>query len=365
MSRWSEYYSNSDFCGFWAERAKDEGLQVLVIFALGFDPRSLTALRCLAKLGLRDRLGYLALRLKTSAVFAQSGSVAEGLVEDNVTALNGLHVKRVEGILDVDTHDEEGHNVVGRQALRAVANGIALSLGKYTDVVVDISGMPRGAFYPLISYLIRQSDKGKFPNLHVAVVEDPLLDSQISGIEYGKADYLQTFRKQGTEKVIWLPLIGDNEVARLEKIHNEIGSSCIEICPIFPFPASSLRHADDLLLQHAELLFDGLLVSRDNILLCDEQNPFDVYRKIIDVHEYYQGRLSGALALGEVTTVVSPLASKMLSLGMLLAAIEKTLPVCHVEAGVYRVDKQNESALREGSSGVPAEIWLTGEPYVP
>src|SRR5262249_2385300 len=155
-------------------------------------------------------------------------------------------------------------------------------------------------------------------NLHVAVVEDAALDSRIAGREYGQADFLHTFRLQGDKRLVWLPVIGASEAARLDKIHNKLKGTCIEICPILPFPAHSLRRVDDIILHHSELLFEGFLVSPENLLLCDERTPFDIYRKILDVEQYYRRRLGVIPGMGEVTTVVSPLSSKTLSLGMLL-----------------------------------------------
>jgi hypothetical protein len=162
-------------------------------------------------------------------------------------------------------------------------------------------------FFPLIAYLLKFADQGVFRNLHVTVVEDPLLDSKISGREYGQADYLHTFRYQGGDKLVWLPIISANEAIRLEKIHGKIKGTCVEICPILPFPAQSLRRVDDIVVKHSELLFEGFLVSPDNLLLCDESTPFDIYRKILEVEEYYRSRLSFVPAIGEIKTVVSPL----------------------------------------------------------
>src|SRR5262249_20629814 len=161
------------------------------------------------------------------------------------------------------------------KALTTVFNASSI-LTSYTDVVVDISGMPRGMFFPLLAYLIRLVDKQTFPNLHVTVVEDAMLDSRIAGREYGQADFLHTFRPQGDKRLVWLPVIGMSETARLEKIHNKLKGTCIEICPILPFPARSLRRVDDIVMSHSELLFEGFLVSPENLLLCDERTPFDI-----------------------------------------------------------------------------------------
>ena len=87
-------------------------------------------------------------------------------------------------------------------------------------------------------------------------------------------------------------MIGDNEVIRLEKIYNRIRTGCIEICPILPFPAVSLRRVDDVAVQHSEILFEAFSVSSDNLILCDERSPFDVYRKILEIEDYYSKRLA-------------------------------------------------------------------------
>ena len=268
----------------------------------------------------------------------------------------------MERIIDVEMRDSEGHNVVGRKTLDAVNTHVE-TFSEYGDVLVDISGMPRGVFFPLVAYLLRLADRGRIRNLHIAVVEDPHLDSRIIGQEYGQADYLHTFRFQGRGKIIWIPAIGTNDAIRLEKIHDRLKATCIEICPILPFPASSMRRADEIIARHFEQLFEGFLVSMDDLLLCDERTPFDIYRKILEVEEYYRTRLASVPSIGMITTVVSPLSSKTLSLGMLLAAIERGLPVCHVEAGAYQVQLDDKGAFLESEGTSAKEIWLAGEPY--
>ena len=363
MGRWTDYFVEEDFDSFWKKQIAESDVRLLTILGIGFDPRCLTALKLISDLGCKERVGYIALRLIARPAIGKSGIVTERLAKQNFDNLQSLAGCKKEAIYDVDMHDEEGHNVVGRKTL-SVIGGATDVFSQYTDILLDISGMPRGVFFPLLAYLILLLDRGVFRNLHVSVVEDPLLDSKIIGREYGQAEYLHTFRHQGENKLIWLPLLGTNEGARLEKIHNKIKSACIEICPILPFPARSLRRADEIAVKHSELLFEGLMVSPDNVLLCDERNAFDVYRKILEVEEYYRQRLSAIPGIGEVTTVVSPLSSKTLSLGMLLAAIECRLPVCHVEAGTYDVCVDAQGDLIGDIECSPIEMWLGGEPYI-
>jgi len=349
---------------FWRQRMADANVRVLVIFGLGFDPRSLTSLQALASLGVADRVGYLALKIIARPALGPSAGTIQSLSEENLKGVDAITSCHAEGILDVETQDNEGHSIVGRRTLEALAISKDV-MAKYSDVIVDISGMPRGMFFPLIAYLLRLTDQHVFQNLHAAVVEDPILDAQISGREYGGADYLHTFRHHDEGRLVWLPVVGASEVTRLEQIHNKIKSTCIEICPIVPFPASSLRRVDDIVVNHSDMLFEGLLVSPDNLILCDERTPFDIYRKILEVEQYYHARLGSLANIGRITTVVSPLSSKTLSLGVLLAAVERSLPVCHVEPGTYQVETSANGKLCPGHTWEPSEIWLAGEPYAP
>jgi hypothetical protein len=362
VTRWADYFLEEDFVRFWQERAKDPSVRVLLILGLGFDPRCLTALKMLSRAGFGDRLGYIVLRLVARPALSDTGLATEQLSKANREELDTIANCRREAIYDVETHDSEGHNVAGRKTLAEMSMASTI-LGSYTDVVVDISGMPRGAFFPLLAYLLRLADKNAFRNLHATVVEDPVLDAKISGREYGQADFLYAFRLQGDNKLVWLPVVGANESARLEKVHNKLKGGCIEICPILPFPAPSLRRVDDIVIAHSELLLEGFLVSPENVLLCDERTPFDVYRKVLNVEEYYRRQLGAIHGMGKVTTVISPLSSKTLSLGMLLAAVERSLPVCHVEAGTYQIETDESGRLIGDTARGPIEIWLAGEPY--
>jgi hypothetical protein len=361
-ARWNDYFLDDDFASFWAERAKDPSVRVLLILGLGFDPRCLAPLKALGQVGLGERLGYVALRLQARPALGSAGVATEQLSKANGEELQRIAGCRREAVYDVAMQDAEGHNVAGRTTLSEMSKASAF-LGSYTDVVVDISGMPRGVFFPLLAYLLRLADKGTFKNLHATVVEDPVLDAKISGREYGQPDFLHTFRLQGDNKLVWLPVVGANEGARLEKVHNKLKGTCIEICPIVPFPARSLRRVDDIVMKHSELLFEGFLVAQDNLLLCDEGTPFDIYRKILEVEEYYRDRLGAIQGMGAVTTILSPLSSKTLSLGMLLAAVERKLPVCHVEPGTYQVDTDDPGGLVGDATRGPIEIWIAGEPY--
>lgn len=355
--RWADHVLDDRFVRFWENRAKLASVRLLVIAGIGFDPRCLSTLQALSQAGWRDRAGYLALHLDGGASGAGPESPAQQAARRNSEKLATLGFAE-EAVLDVALHDDEGYNVAGRRTLSAIA-GVVDAFTKYTDVLLDISGMPRSVFFPLTAYLLKLSDAGTIANLHVSVLEDPDLEAKIVGKEYGQADFLHTFGPKDDNSLIWVPIVGGDERIRLEKVHAKLQARCIEICPVLPFPARSLRRVDDILVRHAELLFESFLVSKENLLLCDERTPFDVYRKALELEEYYKRHLATIGGVGAVTTVVSPLASKTLSLGLCLAAIERGLPVCHVDPGSYDLRTEDPLVLK----GEPVEVWLAGEPY--
>ena len=361
-SRWSEYYIDHQFQAFWRARLIRPGASVCVILGAGFDPRSLLALRRIAQCGTKRQVSFIGLLLKPPPLTSDTSKTIEKITAENWRLLadfaGGTSISKSE----VSLRDSSGHLVGGRTALHVVSQAIE-ELGTFENVVVDISGLPRTIFFPLIAFLCSRADQGKIKNLHVTVTEDAALDAKIHGGEYGTADYIYPFRLEAEKKLIWLPVVSENEAGRLQKIHNLIESKCIEICPILPFPARNLRRADDILVKLREVLFERILVSKNNLLLCDERTPFDVYRKIIQMDDYYKERLTSLPGIGDVTTVVSPLASKMLSLGMLLAAIERRLPVSYVEAGAYQIESNSTELLMSHPEVEPIEVWLTGEPY--
>lgn len=361
-SRWSEYYMDADYEGFWRARLADHGASACIVLGVGFDPRSLVALERLARLGTASQVNYVALLLQPPEAINDVTKQTAALTSENRQRLAAFEGGTQIHQSEVTLRDKDGFLVGGRSAVQAV-HGCLEQIKSHRDVIVDISGLPRTFFFPLIAYLCRLADRGEIRNLHVAVTEDPTLDGKIQGSEYGDADYIPHFRPQASKKLVWLPVIGKTEANRLLKIYAQLESECVEVCPVLPFPARSLRRADDILVQLREVLFENMYVSRSNILLCDERTPFDVYRKIVEVNDYYRERLKDLPGVGEVTTVVSPLANKMLSLGALLAAIERKLPVSYVEAGSYHIEAEAVDRTASNPEIAPIEVWLTGEPY--
>jgi hypothetical protein len=362
-TRWSDYYIDRDYEQFWARRLAEPDASACVILGSGFDPRAALALLRLEKVCDPAQLGYMAFTFKPPKPVGRHAEELAKLSRSNADRLTQVGARQL-WTEEVTLYDPSGHPTGSRGVLNRVA-ALLSELGRYRDAIVDISGMPRTIFFPLLAYLCREADAGRLRNLHVAVSESPAVDSAVKGLEYGNADYIHTFRLSSAQKLVWLPVVAAHEGIRLQKVYDLLKSDCIEVCPVIPFPSSTLRRADDIIVSLREVLFENFAISKNNILLCHESTPFDVYRKVLQIDDYYRERVASLPELGKVTTVVSPPSSKMLSLGTLLAAIERKLKVCHVGARAYTLSGPGVQLEDTSSTTATTEIWLTGEPYEP
>ena len=83
----------------------------------------------------------------------------------------------------------------------------------------------------------------------------------------------------------------------------------------------------------------------------------DLYRTILKLDELRGPVFAGA---GDSILVLSPLGSKVMAIGALMAALERDLPVAHLESISYHL---NESILNNESTQNLIHVWLEGEAY--
>src|SRR6516225_4022519 len=79
------------------------------------------------------------------------------------------------------------------------------------------------------------------------------------------------------------------------------------------------RRADDLLVEYTEPLFRSRRTPATNILHVHESQPFEAYRQLLGAMQRYQRSLQ---VLGGSRLVVTPLSSKLITLGAGLASFE-------------------------------------------
>ncbi|MFB2891714.1 hypothetical protein ACE1CI_02100 [Aerosakkonemataceae cyanobacterium BLCC-F50] len=375
MMRWENYLMKhgKEFITFWEELLSERERNLLFVLGLGFDPRMCQGLETILKVGGRGKRTCLLIEFDEGAN-SPSKDYAD-LVQVNFQTLNKL----LDGRGSIKRHplqmwSNNGQLGLGSQAYKVFKN--LEDLAEFTDVIVDISAIPKGIYLSIIAKLLALIDFSlkdnyphyvKIPNLHVLVSENISLDRRIQqqGLDE-KATYLHGFSgdigREGTPNVtkIWFPVLGEGKITQLRRIHDYLDRPS-EICPVIPSPSINPRRGDTLLLQeYRSLLFDELKVEPRNIIYASEQNPFEAYRQLYRTIFQYSTALE---VLGGCNAFISPLSSKLLSIGSLLAAyeIKQDFPVgiIHVESRGYQMlspeEKDNESEL--------FTLWLAGECY--
>jgi hypothetical protein len=367
--RWDPYFikSGSNFDAFWKDYLLDGDHHLLYILGQGFDPRMCIGIEALLRaggFGSRD-----CLLVDFDEGLNSPSKQLDHLAQQNRQRLDELINKRGNLISkQVKTWSSGGLNRHRISSYNAEKLFTDLSdFSGYTDVIVDISALPRAIYFSLIGKIIHLLDKqGQISvNLHVIVCEDTNLDGKIHhiGIDdtanyvHGFGGIMQTEATAETPK-IWIPILGEGQKVQLERIYAFTEPD--EICPILPHPSRDPRRADRLLVAYRDLLFDQWRVEPRNIVYASEQNPFDTYRKICQVVQGYDQALA---PIGGCKAAISAQSSKLLSVGALLAAYElkenkRRVGIVHVEAQGYEI-----ADMAMSPSGELFTLWIAGECY--
>jgi len=371
--RWNDYFLRgaADVESFWKDLLAEEERRLLFVLGHGFDQRMCHGLRTIV--GTSKDTPFDALVIEYDEGPRSHSHQYSELRERNGERLEALLKGRGKLARRRITMFNDGRRV----GARSITNEFQ-SMSKfrsYSDVVVDISALPRGLYFPLLSKLLLLFDQDpgdqSWPNLHVVVAHSPGLDQRIvdEGVEEN-ASFLHgfsaaSFEREATREQprIWIPLLGRRQTIQLERIYELVSPD--EICPLLPSPAHNPREADDLVLEYREFLFDQLRVEPQNIIYASESNPFEVYRQLMRSIVHYREALE---PLSGCKAVLSALSSKLLSLGALLAAYELSRGRTgddHVDVGVAHVDTQGyrlEDAEEEQAVDLYS-LWLCGECY--
>ena len=141
-----------------------------------------------------------------------------------------------------------------------------------------------------------------------------------------------------------------------------------EVCPILPHPSRNPRRGDQLLVEY-ERLFAKRDTPLSNILLANEAQPFEAYRQLLEAMNRYRKTLG---IIGGCRIVVTPLASKLITVGAALACYEMKIqsaadPDHRSSIAIpYAEPKRYEASVQSmlDSRPVISALLLTGDAYL-
>ena len=323
--------------------------RALLLAGAGFDPRATRVCELLA-LHMRDRLTAILLREERP----NSDPRLRQRADQNLEKLTSQVDRRT--VCEVDIFASDNAVIGGREAVKAVAG---IPLYDFTDIVLDCSALSRGVVFPIVKFLLPRTD---CKNLHLFVIDQAALDDDISPVAWEQASNIHGFRgnlslpEQVRPARLWLPQLVTGQKFALDLIYQMVQPH--DVCPILPFPTSDPRQPDRLIEAYATEMESRWQVDPRNIVYADEHSPLDLYRAIMRIHEARKAIFQN---IG-LQIVLSPIGSKILSLGALLAALEQDFPVVYVEAVTYEVDFQKFDQAKQ-QHGPLVHMWLKGDAY--
>jgi len=357
--RWDEGVSHlgSDVIDFFTHLLGQSSRSVLYIAGAGFDPRAT----------------HLAVRISTTPanrkgifIREERPDPAQALVdraEANEQVLLNAYPNHER--LRIDVFDHEHAVVGGNEAVKRFREllGARGALDEFTDIIVDVSALSLGIGFPIVGLLYDLLKERTRPNLHiVAATGGPETEAAI--IAELAEDFQNPFgfkgqRATGEAVRLWIPQLTRTRQHAFATLFQELQPK--ETCPIFPFPAKDARSVEALLDTYAADLTEDWLVDTRHMLLAAEDDPLDLYRTISKIHLARQDVYR--LADQPAETVLSPLGSKAMAIGALLAALEHELQVAYVETRRFELPPGGFSDTVDEPRFV--HVWVLGEVYPP
>ena len=370
---------------FRARKKAHHDTKLLYVCGAGFDPRSVFTLRQFrssldqanykfadAHLIIVDFQGYT-LGPKLASLTSSNRQFLSDIFSEFGTSSN---------IIVKTKTNSDAEEVSTSASIREACRDIIAKVPGYTDVILDASSLPKIGYISIMlsildkiqdtSDLSKQRD-GSMINFQVLVAEDPNLDSNIQATDPsselvlipGYASALQTESLENWATV-WFPILGEGKLSLFEKVFVEKIPQDAEICPVIPHPSKNLRRGDQLLVEYKKPLFDTRETPLLNVLYAHEANPFEAYRQILEAMARYKHSFS---LMEGCKLLVTPLASKLLTLGSALACFEMRILCrdtnCRISIPCSE-PKRYSIGVEHLTNSTPelTLMWLTGDPYL-
>ena len=326
----------------WDRMHHKRKLRLLYIAGRGFDVRAQAVMKQyvanLQAAGCEVVSAKLVLLAFTGYALEQD---VQDLTEENARALEEIFspLGPVQVVTMAASSDGE-EDIGASNALRLATHEVLSHIAEQTDVVLDVSSLPRMTYLALLTGILTKliPDRSVVAgrphplaangvSFQVLAAADARLDGLIRAEDpsnelvqipgFSGAFHAETVKDWPR---VWFPILGENRVNQLTKVltSSDVAASA-EICPVVPHPSTNPRRADDLLVEYMDPLFRSRQTPTSNIVYVHESNPFEAYRQLLSAMLRYKQSLN---VLGNCRLLVTPLGSKLITVGAGLACFE-------------------------------------------
>jgi hypothetical protein len=322
---------------------------VLLFAGTGFDPRARVIPEILGN-GTKGAATVFMIREERPGAKASLISRAEA----TMSLVAALFAKAEK--LQFDVFADDNAVIAGFQLANALRKlNFPEAFSSYSDIVLDFSSLSVGVIFPLAKLLFELADNGQFRNLHFMGTSSPETDRCHKATVSDEVQSPRGFRlptaAEETVGRLWIPQLESGQARTLERIRERIRVA--DTCPILPFPTGKIREPEDLILEFQDQL-NAWEVHRGDVIYAAEDDPLDIYRVVGRVT---QEREQVFMEAGGSEVIVTPMGSKIVAMGLLLAALEYDLGVRYVETVSYDV-----SAFPPSTTYETLSLWLHGGP---
>lgn len=328
----------------------NSGRKCCIIAGAGFDPRAVYISNLLGSVEGLSVKGYYIKEERPKSAKELSDRADENF--EKIAEAVADHE-----IITINIFSDDMKAILGGRRVAEAFRGKDYS--GFSDIIVDLSALSVGTSFPLVSLLFKTVKC----NLHLMVAANAGIDEKTYSTEISEADLIHGFRSDldlegdGNVATLWLPQLAKDKKNVLQAIYKFREFN--DVCPILPFPSLNPRCGDELLTSFMHEIEGAWQVDSRSILYADENNPLDLYRTILRIDDERKKVFEN---FGKSYVVLSPTGSKMLSIGALMAALERNLPVVYVETLEYNIEA---GCASEAGDVAPllGHVWLKGDVY--
>lgn len=337
-----------------------EQVKVLLILGKGFDPRMNNFLTLLVEMGLGDKVSCIAIDFP-------AGHTTDGdsLYKDNNTEFVSITTTQNIGVNILNLDSEWTWQ---RKIKKFCSELYKMNIKPYTDIIVDISSMPRSIYFNVVRVLNDMvTDE---INLFVAVSENVEIDACITKNKELQPEELaplygfegeHNLESHFDRKKVLIPILGERQTSCLDRIYQSFNPE--DVCPILPFPSDEPRRSDSLLMEYQVFLDEKVHVKPQDIMYADEKNAFELYRIMNKMIENYKRTLKPIS--DDICFGVAIFTSKLQSVGALLVGLDNNkVAIFNTITSAYEINEKDKIKIKEkNNKSVPYLLWIKGDPY--